>query len=53
EVFVLDMGEPVRIVDLARTMVHLMGLSVKDDETPSGDIELAFTGLRPGEKLYE
>jgi FlaA1/EpsC-like NDP-sugar epimerase len=53
EVFVLDMGEPVRIVDLARTMVHLMGLSVKDDETPNGDIELAFTGLRPGEKLYE
>jgi FlaA1/EpsC-like NDP-sugar epimerase len=53
EVFVLDMGEPVRIVDLARTMVHLMGLSLKDDETPNGDIELAFTGLRPGEKLYE
>lgn len=53
EVFVLDMGEPVRIVDLARTMVHLMGLSVKDDESPNGDIELAFTGLRPGEKLYE
>ena len=53
EVFVLDMGEPVRIVDLARTMIHLMGLSVKDDETPNGDVELAFTGLRPGEKLYE
>ena len=53
EVFVLDMGEPVRIVDLARTMIHFMGLSVKDDETPNGDVELAFTGLRPGEKLYE
>lgn len=53
EVFVLDMGEPVRIVDLARTMVHLMGLSVKDDENPNGDIEITFSGLRPGEKLYE
>lgn len=53
EVFVLDMGEPVRIVDLATTMVHLMGLSVKDEENPNGDIALSFTGLRPGEKLYE
>ncbi|WP_235901856.1 polysaccharide biosynthesis protein [Alcanivorax sediminis] len=53
DVFVLDMGEPVRIVDLATTMVHLMGLSVKDEENPNGDIALSFTGLRPGEKLYE
>ncbi|MED5431078.1 MAG: nucleoside-diphosphate sugar epimerase/dehydratase [Pseudomonadota bacterium] len=53
EVFVLDMGEPVRILDLATTMVHLMGLSVKDDENPNGDIEITFSGLRPGEKLYE
>jgi FlaA1/EpsC-like NDP-sugar epimerase len=53
EVFVLDMGEPVRIVDLARTMVHLMGMSVRDEKNPDGDIEIAFSGLRPGEKLYE
>ena len=53
EVFVLDMGDPVRIVDLAATMVHLMGLTVKDDTNPQGDIALEFTGLRPGEKLYE
>ncbi|WP_363969887.1 nucleoside-diphosphate sugar epimerase/dehydratase [Alcanivorax sp.] len=53
EVFVLDMGEPVRIVDLARTMVHLMGMSVRDEKSPDGDIEIAFSGLRPGEKLYE
>ena len=53
EVFVLDMGEPVRILDLATTMIHLMGLSVKDEANPNGDIGLSFTGLRPGEKLYE
>ena len=53
EVFVLDMGEPVRILDLATTMIHLMGLSVKDAANPHGDIALSFTGLRPGEKLYE
>ena len=53
EVFVLDMGEPVKIVDLARKMIHLMGLSEKTDENPDGDIELRFSGLRPGEKLYE
>jgi len=53
EVFVLDMGEPVRIVDLARTMVHLMGMSVRDEQNPDGDIAIAFSGLRPGEKLYE
>jgi FlaA1/EpsC-like NDP-sugar epimerase len=53
EVFVLDMGEPVRIIDLARRMVELSGLSVKDERQPDGDIELRVTGLRPGEKLYE
>lgn len=53
DVFVLDMGEPVRIADLARRMIHLMGLEVKDENHPHGDIELKYTGLRPGEKLYE
>lgn len=53
EVFVLDMGEPIRIYDLACTMIHLMGLSRKDAENPHGDIEIRFTGLRAGEKLYE
>ncbi|MGC6399976.1 polysaccharide biosynthesis protein [Sphingomonas sp. FW199] len=53
EVFVLDMGEPVRIVDLARNMIELSGLTVRDAQNPFGDIELKFIGLRPGEKLYE
>lgn len=53
EVFVLDMGVPVKISDLATKMIHLMGLEVKSDENPYGDIELQYTGLRPGEKLYE
>jgi FlaA1/EpsC-like NDP-sugar epimerase len=53
EVFVLDMGEPVKIVDLARLMVRLSGLDVRDDANPQGDIEITYTGLRPGEKLYE
>ncbi len=53
EVFVLDMGEPVRILDLAHRMVELSGLTVRDPEHPQGDIEIAITGLRPGEKLYE
>jgi len=53
DVFVLDMGEPVKIADLARRMVELSGLSVRDEENPEGDIELNITGLRPGEKLYE
>lgn len=53
EVFLLDMGEPVKIYDLACTMISLMGLSVRNKENPSGDIEIKFTGLRPGEKLYE
>ncbi|WP_411358941.1 polysaccharide biosynthesis protein [Pseudidiomarina salilacus] len=52
-VFVLDMGEPVRIVDMARKMIHLSGLEVKSDKHPQGDIEIIYTGLRPGEKLYE
>ncbi|EPX77761.1 polysaccharide biosynthesis protein [Litoreibacter arenae] len=53
DVFVLDMGAPVNISDLARRMVELTGLSVKDDEHPHGDIEIQTVGLRPGEKLYE
>ncbi|NWO04486.1 MAG: polysaccharide biosynthesis protein [Alteromonadaceae bacterium] len=53
EVFVLDMGEPVKIIELARKMIHLMGLQEKHEHNPDGDIEIVFTGLRPGEKLYE
>jgi len=53
DVFVLDMGQPVKIMDLARRMVELSGLTVRDEQNPDGDIELAVTGLRPGEKLYE
>jgi FlaA1/EpsC-like NDP-sugar epimerase len=53
DVFVLDMGQPVRIADLARRMVHLSGLTVRDESSPDGDIEIQYTGLRPGEKLYE
>jgi FlaA1/EpsC-like NDP-sugar epimerase len=53
EVFVLDMGEPVRILDLAQTMIRLMGLSVRDEANPEGDIDIVFSGLRPGEKLFE
>jgi|MDTB01.2.fsa_nt_gb FlaA1/EpsC-like NDP-sugar epimerase len=53
EVYVLDMGEPVKIYDLARRMVELSGLRVKDDKFPSGDIAIKVVGLRPGEKLYE
>uniref|UniRef100_UPI0025E4BE5C UDP-N-acetylglucosamine 4,6-dehydratase family protein n=1 Tax=Psychrobacter sp. TaxID=56811 RepID=UPI0025E4BE5C len=53
EVFVLNMGDPVKIVDLARRMIHLSGYEVKDERNPSGDIEIVFSGLRPGEKLYE
>jgi FlaA1/EpsC-like NDP-sugar epimerase len=53
EVFVLDMGKPLRICDLARRMIHLMGMTVRDEEHPDGDIEIAYTGLRPAEKLYE
>ncbi len=53
DVFVLDMGEPVKILDMARRMIHLSGFEVKDEHNPDGDIEIVFTGLRPGEKLYE
>ena len=53
EVFVLDMGKPVKIRELARRMIRLMGLSVRDDDNPQGDIEIQYTGLRPAEKLYE
>lgn len=53
DVFVLDMGEPVRIIDLARNMIELSGLSVRDIAHPHGDIEISIVGLRPGEKLYE
>ncbi len=53
EVFVLDMGEPVKIYDLAKKMIQLSGLELKDDNNPNGDIEILITGLRPGEKLFE
>jgi FlaA1/EpsC-like NDP-sugar epimerase len=53
EVFVLDMGEPVKILDLARRVIELSGYAVKDADNPEGDIEIKVTGLRPGEKLYE
>jgi FlaA1/EpsC-like NDP-sugar epimerase len=53
DVFVLDMGQSVKIMDLARRMVELSGLTVKDEQNPDGDIEIEITGLRPGEKLYE
>jgi FlaA1/EpsC-like NDP-sugar epimerase len=53
DVFVLDMGEPVKIVELAEKMIHLSGLSVRSERNQHGDISIEFTGLRPGEKLYE
>lgn len=53
DVFVLDMGEPVKIVELAEKMVHLSGLSIRSEKNLQGDISIEFTGLRPGEKLYE
>lgn len=53
EVFVLDMGEPVKITELARHMVNLSGMTVRDEENPTGDIEICYVGLRPGEKLFE
>jgi FlaA1/EpsC-like NDP-sugar epimerase len=53
DVFVLDMGEPVKIVELAEKMIHLSGLSVRSEKNLQGDISIEFTGLRPGEKLYE
>jgi len=53
DVFVLEMGDPIKIDDLARSMIHLSGLEVCDDDNPEGDIEIRYSGLRPGEKLYE
>jgi len=53
DVYVLDMGSPVKILDLAYKMTHLMGLTIKDDKNPTGDIAIKFSGLRPGEKLFE
>lgn len=53
EVYVLDMGEPIKIIDLARRMIRLMGFEVKDESKPYGDVEIKVIGLRPGEKLYE
>lgn len=53
DVFVLDMGKPVRIADLAKRMISLMGLTVRDEENPDGDVEIIYTGLRPAEKLFE
>jgi FlaA1/EpsC-like NDP-sugar epimerase len=53
DVFVLDMGEPVKILDMAKRLIHLSGLEIRDEDNPDGDIEIVFTGLRPGEKLYE
>ena len=53
EVFLLDMGKPVKIYDLAIKMIELSGYSLKDESNPYGDIEIKVTGLRPGEKLYE
>ena len=53
DVFVLDMGDPIRIEDLARRMINLMGLTVQDESNPSGDIEIEYVGLRPAEKLFE
>src|SRR5690606_22696283 len=53
DVFVLDMGDPVKIVDLAKRMIKLSGLSIQTQERPNGDIAIEYTGLRPGEKLFE
>jgi FlaA1/EpsC-like NDP-sugar epimerase len=53
DLFLLDMGEPVRIADLARQMIELSGLRLRDEQNPDGDVCIEYTGLRPGEKLYE
>ena len=53
DVFVLDMGEPVKIIDMARRMIHLSGFQLRDEHNSDGDIEIQYLGLRPGEKLYE
>ena len=53
DLFVLDMGKPMKILDLAKTMIQLTGASIRDEQNPDGDIEITFTGLRPGEKMHE
>jgi FlaA1/EpsC-like NDP-sugar epimerase len=53
DIFLLDMGEPVKVKDLARAMIELSGLTIRDESNPDGDIEITEIGLRPGEKLYE
>ena len=53
DLFLLDMGNPVKIIDLAKKMIYLSGLTIKDQNNPKGDIEIKIVGLRPGEKLYE
>jgi FlaA1/EpsC-like NDP-sugar epimerase len=53
DVFILDMGQPIKILDLAKKMIRLSGLQIKNDDNPNGDIEILYTGLRSGEKLYE
>jgi len=53
DVFVLDMGEPVKVYELAKRLIRLSGMELKDENNPEGDIEITFTGLKPGEKLYE
>jgi FlaA1/EpsC-like NDP-sugar epimerase len=53
DVFLLDMGEPVRIIDLAKRMIELSGFTMRDNDNPDGEIEIKIAGLRPGEKLYE
>ena len=53
DIFVLDMGEQIKISQLAEDMIRLSGMTVRDEDNPEGDIEIVYTGLRPGEKLYE
>ena len=53
DIFILNMGEPIEVVSLAKDMIRLSGMTIKDEENPDGDIPIVFTGLRPGEKLYE
>jgi FlaA1/EpsC-like NDP-sugar epimerase len=53
DIFLLDMGEPIQVLDLAKDMIRLSGMTINDDQNPEGDIKISFTGLRPGEKLYE
>ena len=53
DIFLLDMGDPMKVIDLAKDMIQLSGKTIRDKNNPEGDIEIIFTGLRPGEKLYE